>query len=93
MIICSFCRWTFRSQDLAPQFSVIPTEKFHGGLLVPPIYSVVSFLFPISFVCLICASLRYRAYNQRKITIQVLLDVNCLSSSIYTIVFVRYIVW
>ncbi|CAO2815445.1 unnamed protein product [Amaranthus hypochondriacus] len=33
--------WTFRSQDLAPQFSVIPTEKFHGGLLVPPIYSVV----------------------------------------------------
>ncbi|XP_021862870.1 uncharacterized protein [Spinacia oleracea] len=33
--------WTFRSQDLAPRFSVIPSEKSQGGVMVPPIFTVV----------------------------------------------------
>ncbi|GFZ11778.1 hypothetical protein Acr_23g0001630 [Actinidia rufa] len=32
--------WTFRSQDLAPRFSVMPTLKSEGLAKVPPIYSV-----------------------------------------------------
>lgn len=39
------CRWTFRSRDLAPRFSVMPTLKSKGELVVAPIYSIVS-LFP-----------------------------------------------
>ncbi|GAB4850234.1 hypothetical protein Ancab_029530 [Ancistrocladus abbreviatus] len=31
---------TFRSQDLAPHFSVVPTVKLKGGTSVPPIYSI-----------------------------------------------------
>lgn len=37
------CRWIFRSQDLAPHFSVIPATKSKGQTLVPPIYSIVSY--------------------------------------------------
>ncbi|RDX70951.1 hypothetical protein CR513_49750, partial [Mucuna pruriens] len=36
--------WIFRSQDLAPNFSVMPTTKCKGETLVPPIYSLVSYL-------------------------------------------------
>ncbi|KAF8400869.1 hypothetical protein HHK36_014172 [Tetracentron sinense] len=32
--------WTFRSQDLAPRFSVMPTFKSKGDMIVPPIYSI-----------------------------------------------------
>ncbi|XAR50670.1 hypothetical protein NMG60_11005060 [Bertholletia excelsa] len=32
--------WTFRSQDLAPRFSVMPTLKSQGKAVVPPIYSI-----------------------------------------------------
>lgn len=32
--------WIFRSQDLAPRFSVMPTLKSKGERLVPPIYSI-----------------------------------------------------
>ncbi|KAJ0075971.1 hypothetical protein Patl1_34077 [Pistacia atlantica] len=32
--------WTFRSQDLAPRFSVMPTTKSKGETMVPPIYSI-----------------------------------------------------
>ncbi|KAM7483772.1 hypothetical protein LguiB_008355 [Lonicera macranthoides] len=32
--------WTFRSQDLAPRFSVVPTLKSKGERMVPPIYSI-----------------------------------------------------
>ncbi|KAL2338043.1 hypothetical protein Fmac_012489 [Flemingia macrophylla] len=32
--------WIFISQDLAPNFSVMPTTKFKGETLVPPIYSI-----------------------------------------------------
>lgn len=32
--------WTFRSQDLAPRFSVMPTTKSKGDTMVPPIYSI-----------------------------------------------------
>ncbi|CAB4272551.1 unnamed protein product [Prunus armeniaca] len=32
--------WTFRSRDLAPRFSVMPTLKSKGELVVPPIYSI-----------------------------------------------------
>ncbi|XP_028085879.1 uncharacterized protein LOC114286848 [Camellia sinensis] len=32
--------WIFRSQDLAPHFSVMPTLKSKGQATVPPIYSV-----------------------------------------------------
>ncbi|XP_059644268.1 uncharacterized protein LOC132286030 [Cornus florida] len=32
--------WTFRSQDLAPRFSVMPTVKSKGETMVPPIYSI-----------------------------------------------------
>ncbi|BBG98951.1 hypothetical protein Prudu_008481 [Prunus dulcis] len=33
-------KWTFRSRDLAPRFSVMPTLKSKGELVVPPIYSI-----------------------------------------------------
>ncbi|KAK3002381.1 hypothetical protein RJ639_021043, partial [Escallonia herrerae] len=32
--------WTFRSQELAPRFSVMPTLKSKGERMVPPIYSI-----------------------------------------------------
>ncbi|XP_015894575.2 uncharacterized protein LOC107428537 [Ziziphus jujuba] len=32
--------WTFRSQDLVPRFSVMPTLKPKGETMVPPIYSI-----------------------------------------------------
>ncbi|KAL5822798.1 hypothetical protein ACOSQ4_020698 [Xanthoceras sorbifolium] len=32
--------WTFRSQGLAPRFSVMPTTKSKGETMVPPIYSI-----------------------------------------------------
>ncbi|KAG5141584.1 hypothetical protein JHK82_017279 [Glycine max] len=32
--------WIFRSRDLAPNFSVMPTTKCKGETLVPPIYSI-----------------------------------------------------
>ncbi|XP_058745386.1 uncharacterized protein LOC131618136 isoform X2 [Vicia villosa] len=32
--------WIFRSQDLAPHFSVIPPTKLKSQTLVPPIYSI-----------------------------------------------------
>lgn len=32
--------WIFRSQDLAPHFSVMPATKSKGMTLVPPIYSI-----------------------------------------------------
>ncbi|XP_010535176.1 PREDICTED: uncharacterized protein LOC104810533 isoform X2 [Tarenaya hassleriana] len=32
--------WTFRSQDLAPRFSVMPTLKLKENSIIPPIYSV-----------------------------------------------------
>lgn len=35
-------RWIFRSQDLAPQFSVTPAVTYKGETMVPPIYSIVS---------------------------------------------------
>lgn len=37
-------RWTFRSQDLAPRFTVMPTVKSKGSTVIPPIYSIVSYL-------------------------------------------------
>ncbi|KAH1115043.1 hypothetical protein J1N35_008421 [Gossypium stocksii] len=33
-------RWTFRSQELAPCFSVMPTLKSKVDLMVPPIYRI-----------------------------------------------------
>ncbi|XP_028789195.1 uncharacterized protein LOC114745209 isoform X1 [Neltuma alba] len=38
--IFSYIGWTFRSQDLAPRFSVMPATKCKGDTLVPPIYSI-----------------------------------------------------
>ncbi|PIA42815.1 hypothetical protein AQUCO_02000332v1 [Aquilegia coerulea] len=32
--------WTFRSQELSPRFSVMPTMKSQGERIVPPIYSI-----------------------------------------------------
>lgn len=32
--------WTFRSQDLAPRFSVMPTIKSKGKTTVPPVYRI-----------------------------------------------------
>nr|GFD51042.1 uncharacterized protein [Tanacetum cinerariifolium] len=32
--------WIFRSQDLAPRFSVMPTHKSKKDRIVPPIYSI-----------------------------------------------------
>lgn len=32
--------WTFRSQDLATRFSLMPTLKVKGERMVPPIYSI-----------------------------------------------------
>ncbi|KAL9247354.1 hypothetical protein vseg_020795 [Gypsophila vaccaria] len=32
--------WTFRSQDMAPRFSLMPSEKSPVGCTVPPIYRV-----------------------------------------------------
>ncbi|CAJ1951110.1 unnamed protein product [Sphenostylis stenocarpa] len=32
--------WIFRSQDLAPNFSVVPVTKCKSNTLVPPIYSI-----------------------------------------------------
>ncbi|PPR85371.1 hypothetical protein GOBAR_AA35318 [Gossypium barbadense] len=32
--------WTFRSQELAPRFSVMPTLKSKVDLMVPPIYRI-----------------------------------------------------
>uniref|UniRef100_A0A2N9ID05 THH1/TOM1/TOM3 domain-containing protein n=1 Tax=Fagus sylvatica TaxID=28930 RepID=A0A2N9ID05_FAGSY len=34
--------WTFRSQDVTPRFSVMPTLKSKRETMVPPIYSIVS---------------------------------------------------
>ncbi|XP_021891942.1 uncharacterized protein LOC110810173 [Carica papaya] len=33
-------RWTFRSQELAPRFSVMPTLKSKAETMVPPIFSI-----------------------------------------------------
>ncbi|KAI6690071.1 hypothetical protein NL676_026899 [Syzygium grande] len=41
-IFCIFLYigWTFRSQDLAPRFTVMPTVKSKGSTVIPPIYSI-----------------------------------------------------
>lgn len=42
-IITSFkFRWTFWPQEWAPRFSVMPTLKSKGEIMMPPIYSIVS---------------------------------------------------
>ncbi|CDO97996.1 unnamed protein product [Coffea canephora] len=38
--IILYIGWTFRSKDLAPRFSVMPTLKSTGMKMVPPIYSI-----------------------------------------------------
>ncbi|XP_071903183.1 uncharacterized protein [Coffea arabica] len=38
--IILYIGWTFRSKDLAPRFSVMPTLKSKGTKMVPPIYSI-----------------------------------------------------
>jgi hypothetical protein len=38
--MCVFCRWTFRSRELTPFFTVIPTLRASGQCILPPIYSV-----------------------------------------------------
>ncbi|GAB2293506.1 hypothetical protein Dimus_027711 [Dionaea muscipula] len=38
--IFMYIGWTFRSQDLEPRFSVVPTIKSKKGTTIPPIYSV-----------------------------------------------------
>ncbi|KAI4355604.1 hypothetical protein L6164_004361 [Bauhinia variegata] len=40
LCIFLYIGWTFRSQDLAPRFSVMPATKCKGEILVPPIYSI-----------------------------------------------------
>lgn len=45
-------RWTFRSEGLAPRFSVLPTTKSKGEKMLLPIYSIASV-----FACL--SSLKY----------------------------------
>ncbi|EXB74554.1 hypothetical protein L484_026251 [Morus notabilis] len=40
LCIFSYIGWTFRSQDLAPRFSVMPTLKPKGETTIPPIYSI-----------------------------------------------------
>ncbi|KAK9266108.1 hypothetical protein L1049_025275 [Liquidambar formosana] len=40
LFIFLYIGWTFRSQDLAPRFSVMPTLKSKGEKVVPPIYSI-----------------------------------------------------
>ncbi|KVI05965.1 Transmembrane receptor, eukaryota [Cynara cardunculus var. scolymus] len=40
LIVCHRDRWIFRSQDLAPRFSVMPTHKSRSNRIVPPIYSI-----------------------------------------------------
>ncbi|XP_062087546.1 uncharacterized protein LOC133794345 isoform X2 [Humulus lupulus] len=40
LCILVYIGWTFRSQDLAPRFSVMPTLKSKGETIVPPIYSI-----------------------------------------------------
>ncbi|XP_031388465.1 uncharacterized protein LOC116201384 isoform X2 [Punica granatum] len=41
-IFCIFLYigWTFRSQDLAPRFSVMPALKSKREIIIPPIYSI-----------------------------------------------------
>ncbi|GAV77560.1 hypothetical protein CFOL_v3_21031 [Cephalotus follicularis] len=39
-LIFLYIGWTFRSQDLAPRFAVMPTLKTKGEMVVPPIYSI-----------------------------------------------------
>ncbi|KAL3528715.1 hypothetical protein ACH5RR_008037 [Cinchona calisaya] len=38
--IILYIGWTFRSKDLAPRFSVMPTLKSKGKKMVPPIYRI-----------------------------------------------------
>ncbi|KAG2722882.1 hypothetical protein I3843_02G125200 [Carya illinoinensis] len=38
--IFMYIGWTFRSQDMTPRFSVMPTLKSKGENVVPPIYSI-----------------------------------------------------
>lgn len=38
--IFSYIGWIFRSQDMAPRFSVMPTVKSENSRIVPPIYSI-----------------------------------------------------
>ncbi|KAF7124711.1 hypothetical protein RHSIM_Rhsim12G0201900 [Rhododendron simsii] len=40
LCIFLYIGWTFRSQDLAPHFSVMPTLKSKGQATVPPVYSI-----------------------------------------------------
>ncbi|XP_058192528.1 uncharacterized protein LOC131309864 [Rhododendron vialii] len=40
LCIFLYVGWTFRSQDLAPHFSVMPTLKSKGQAIVPPVYSI-----------------------------------------------------
>ncbi|KAG5523468.1 hypothetical protein RHGRI_035315 [Rhododendron griersonianum] len=40
LCIFLYIGWTFRSQDLAPHFSVMPTLKSKGQAKVPPVYSI-----------------------------------------------------
>ncbi|GMN37169.1 hypothetical protein TIFTF001_006597 [Ficus carica] len=40
LCIVTYIGWTFRSQDLAPRFSVMPTLKSKGEATIPPIYSI-----------------------------------------------------
>ncbi|KAL5575202.1 hypothetical protein UlMin_016901 [Ulmus minor] len=40
LCIFVYIGWTFRSQDLAPRFSVMPTLKSKGETIIPPIYSI-----------------------------------------------------
>ncbi|KAI4329222.1 hypothetical protein L6164_021509 [Bauhinia variegata] len=40
LCIFVYIGWIFRSQDLAPRFSVMPATKCKGEILVPPIYSI-----------------------------------------------------
>ncbi|KAM7255584.1 hypothetical protein ACFE04_008482 [Oxalis oulophora] len=40
LCIFLYIGWTFRSQDLAPRFSVMPTLKSKGESILPPIYSI-----------------------------------------------------
>ncbi|XP_019424930.1 PREDICTED: uncharacterized protein LOC109333808 isoform X1 [Lupinus angustifolius] len=40
LCIFVYIGWIFRSQDLAPHFTVMPATKSIGEILVPPIYSI-----------------------------------------------------
>ncbi|GAB2269393.1 hypothetical protein Dimus_004312 [Dionaea muscipula] len=40
LCIFSYIGWTFRSQDLSPSFSIVPSIKSKKGITIPPIYSI-----------------------------------------------------